>query len=195
VRIERVAKELVRWAGWTLLVAFLASMFLFCLVTLALILVISVLGLIQVAMGYRPDGFDPIVTVLAFLTTVGGLSVTCVYSYVALRSIVGAFCRLITASDAVRLAARSAAGAVGQVLLAALALFVFSFACLGAAFVLMTGTWLAVVLTGHGHERAEEAVVFVFAFPMSLIAFGALSLPGFAFGIQTVRRLRGRRRE
>jgi len=173
-----------------LLVVFLMCVFLFCLFTLALILVVGVLGLVEVAMGYRIDRLEPLVTGVAFLTTVGGLGAMCVNAYLALRAILGAFWRLLTASGAVRRTGRSVTRPVLQGLLAALGLFVFAFACLGTAFVLTTGTWLAVVLTGQGRERADEAVAFVFAFPMSLIAFTALSLPGGAFVIARMRALR-----
>ena len=103
-------RPFLEWVGWVVLVMFLTSVFLFCLFTLALILVVTVLALIDVAMGYRPDRFDPIVTLLAFLTTVGGLSVVGVQSYLALRSILGAFWRLLTASAAVRLSSSRASG-------------------------------------------------------------------------------------
>jgi cation transporter-like permease len=87
---------LVRWVGWALLVAFLVSVFLFCLFTLALILVAMVLSLVHIAMGYRPDAVNPLVTVLGFLTVVGGSSVVCVQSYLALRLILGTFWRSIS---------------------------------------------------------------------------------------------------
>jgi hypothetical protein len=108
--MEEMPRGLLRWAGWALLVAFLVCVFLLCLFTLALILVATVLGAIQVAMGYRPDGVNPLVTLLGFLTTVGGLSVVGVQSYLALRSILGAFWRLLTASGAVRLSSSRASG-------------------------------------------------------------------------------------
>jgi hypothetical protein len=87
------------WVGWVLLVLFLAAVFLFCLFTLALILVVTVLGLVEViAMGYRPDRLDPVVTLLAFLMTVLCLGAMCVNAYLALRSILGGFWRLLNAS-------------------------------------------------------------------------------------------------
>jgi hypothetical protein len=93
-------RVLARWTGWGLLLLFLTCMFLFCLFSVALVLVAAVLGLIQVAMGYRPDNLNPLVVLLALVTTVGGLSTTGLYSYLAIRSILGAFWRLLTARPA-----------------------------------------------------------------------------------------------
>jgi hypothetical protein len=72
--------------------------FAFCLFTLALILVAMVLSLVHIAMGYRPDAVNPLVTLLGFLTVVGGSSVVCVQSYLALRLILGAFWRSLRPS-------------------------------------------------------------------------------------------------
>ena len=99
-------RPFLEWVGWVVLVMFLTSVFLFCLFTLALILVVTVLALIDVAMGYRPDRFDPIVTLLAFLTTVGGLGAMCVNAYLALRLILRGFWRLATAKTVMRPTAR-----------------------------------------------------------------------------------------
>jgi hypothetical protein len=109
--MEEMPRGLLRWAGWTLLVAFLVCVFLFCLFTLALILVATLLGVIHAAMGYRPEGgVHPLEVLLGVVTTVGGLSVVGVQSYLALRSILGAFWRLLTASGAVRLPSSRASG-------------------------------------------------------------------------------------
>ena len=89
--MEDMPRGLVRWAGWALLVAFLICVFSVCLFALALILVAGVIELVEVAMGYRPDEFNPVVTLLGLLTAVGGLSVVGVQSYLALRLILGAF--------------------------------------------------------------------------------------------------------
>jgi hypothetical protein len=74
---------------------------------------------------------------------------------------------------------RPVAKFVGQQLLVVFVLVVIAVVALGGAFVLAAGTWLAVVLTGYGRERAGEAVAFIFALPIAPFAFAALYLPCF----------------
>jgi hypothetical protein len=87
---------------------------------------------------------------------------------------------------------RPVAKFVGQQLLFGLVCSVLFFAPLGAAFVLAMGTWLAVLLIGHDRELADQAVRFVFGFPVLLFAFGALSLPACVAAVAIARSLRRR---
>jgi len=71
--------------------------------------------------------------------------------------------------------------------LLALSAFVLVFALEGAVFVVATGVMVLQVLTGHGPEREQSAILAVLAFPLSLAGFFALALPGFLFVASTVR--------
>jgi hypothetical protein len=63
---------------------------------------------------------------------------------------------------------------------------VLSFALLGLVMLVATGVMLLKVLTGNGPEQAENALVVVVGFPMSLVGFLGLSLPGFLYVATTL---------
>jgi len=71
--------------------------------------------------------------------------------------------------------------------LLALCAFVLFFALQGLVMLVATGFMLLKVLTGNGPEQAENALAVVVGFPMSLVAFLALSVPGFLYVATTLK--------
>ena len=95
------------------------------------------------------------------------------------------------ASGLARRVGRSVARIACLVLLVALALYVLFFSLLGLAFVVALGAGLFLVLIGRGPEQWEQAIVFIVGFPVALVCFLMLSLPGFLFVISIARAFRG----
>jgi hypothetical protein len=98
-----------------------------------------------------------------------------------------------TLSGVARVIGRSVAWFGCLAVLAALALFVLFCSLLGLAFVIITAVGLTMALTGHIPERMESGAYaltfFAIGFPLSVLFFGLLSLPGFAWAAELLRSL------